>query len=167
MKQLYFALLAVIIILGCNKTTVTTKKTGTSTPQVLTGSYKLYHVADTTFDTSTSSVTIQSIEMKWQGGDTTYYNPGTQYYAVSVYQQYNPATALSDTLVFKTVSTGVENQGFGVSSPFTYSTQTKTWADSFQDAGEIQALFIINPNTIEVLTKLSADDYGAYYSKLP
>ena len=162
MKYFFYSLFAVIIISGCSKSS----DNKTSIPQILTGGYKIYRAADTTYSSTASNSTISVIDVESQGGDTTYYNPGTPSATTSVNPQYIPAEALDDTLVFKTATNGILYQGFGGTTTFNYSAQSGTFTSSNQTTGELQRLFILNSTTVEVYTQIATEHYGAFYSKL-
>jgi len=146
MKKLtYILILFTAVIAACGKKSTPQPKTTPLTS--LSGKYVLYLNSDTIYKNSNIANGVAEIINQNAGGDTAYINPGTPQLVVqpNPIVNYNPVTAMRDTLTFTSATDGEEKTATG-NHAFSYSLQTGVFFN-----------FITDPTISEKITATTAD----------
>lgn len=162
MKKLYYLLALGALIAGCSKKSSFTP----AGAKGLTGSYKLYSIVDTVYNTPNTNNSIEFINHKNAGGDTTYLNPGTTFYRVEPNPSgnYNGTFVMADTMKFTSATKGTYSDHLGDSYGFTYNLATRAYNDGAVEDGVTENMIVLPGNKLQIIVTSMQD--GAPFERL-
>lgn len=148
MKKLFYIIVLVLAITACGKKS----NPAPPAPPTVSGKFKLVQNSDTLYKNDNIANGVIEIINQNAGGDTSYVNPGTPQLVVTpnVIPGYNPVTAMTDTLNFKSTTSGTEITSTG-SPTFTYDLPTNFFYSGIADGTISIKLYKLNSTTVKLV----------------